>query len=373
MRLRLLAAIIFACLPLPALATLIFSGNGTIQGNLCVGLACFASESQGSDTLRLKSTSVQLHFEDTSTSSLSDLDWRIRVNDSASEFFAISQAVPNRTPFRINGGAPTNALFVSGSGNLGLGTSNPQQTLHLLRGDSPVLRLEQDGSAGFDPRTWDVGGNEINFFVRDPVADLLSFRIMRGAPSNALVVSGTGNTGIGVAFPSAPLHIVRDQSNNVPHVLVETQRSNGRAEIWFADGRTDTDNDALRLQLKGDAFNITFNGTGGAELAISKAGDVTVPRGDLLVPNGGVVVGGQGLNVPDYVFAPDYALMPLSDMAAFIAEHSHLPHIPSATDVKAHGLDVVDMQLALLRTVEEQALYILELRAAIDALNARLD
>jgi hypothetical protein len=89
-------------------------------------------------------------------------------------------------------------------------------------------------------------------------------------------------------------------------------------------------------------------------------------RGDLLVPNGGVTVGGQGLNVPDYVFAPDYQLMPLEDVAAFVAANSHLPHMPSAAEVQAQGLDMVQMQLAMLKTVEELTLHTLRQQELIE-------
>jgi len=155
-------------------------------------------------------------------------------------------------------------------------------------------------------------------------------------------------------------------------MIVEATRSDGRAEIWLQDGDTPTANDALRLQLNQDDFNISFNGTGGAELQVEKAGNLRIGRGDLILSAGDVIVLGTTLNVPDYVFAPDYRLMPLSDVEAFIAENSHLPHIPSAAAVEAEGLDMAGMQMALLRTVEELMLHTFEQQALIDALRPDL-
>ena len=66
------------------------------------------------------------------------------------------------------------------------------------------------------------------------------------------------------------------------------------------------------------------------------------------------------MNVPDYVFADDYALRPLADVQAFIDANSHLPDVPSEADIKANGVDMTQMQMVLLKKVEELTLYTLE-------------
>jgi hypothetical protein len=65
---------------------------------------------------------------------------------------------------------------------------------------------------------------------------------------------------------------------------------------------------------------------------------------------------------PDYVFQPNYALMPLGDLRRYLHENSHLPGIPSAAEVEEKGgVEVGDLQVRMLRALEEQALYILQL------------
>ncbi|MBK7083931.1 MAG: hypothetical protein IPH53_04410 [Flavobacteriales bacterium] len=65
---------------------------------------------------------------------------------------------------------------------------------------------------------------------------------------------------------------------------------------------------------------------------------------------------------PDYVFKSDYPLRPLPDLAAYLHTHQHLPGMPSATEVEAEGgAELGDLFARLLRTVEEQTLYILQL------------
>jgi len=78
-------------------------------------------------------------------------------------------------------------------------------------------------------------------------------------------------------------------------------------------------------------------------------------------------------NFPDYVFDAGYTLMPLDELKKYIHVNGHLPNFPSAEEVKANeGVEVGDLQLRLLRTVEEQQLYILRLHEELTAMKVRL-
>jgi len=117
--------------------------------------------------------------------------------------------------FAVEGGAPDNSLYVDDGGRVGLGTSTPVVELHTVDGDTPTLRLEQNGASGFTPQTWDVAGNESSFFIRDVTnGSTLPFRIMEGgAPSQSLVIDDNGNVGIGAGTsPTAPLEVERSDS-----------------------------------------------------------------------------------------------------------------------------------------------------------------
>jgi len=75
---------------------------------------------------------------------------------------------------------------------------------------------------------------------------------------------------------------------------------------------------------------------------------------------------------PDYVFQEDYRLLPLSELRAFVKRHSHLPGIPSAAEVEAKGgVEVGDLQRRMLETIEQQALYILQLEERVKRLEAK--
>jgi hypothetical protein len=76
---------------------------------------------------------------------------------------------------------------------------------------------------------------------------------------------------------------------------------------------------------------------------------------------------------PDYVFQPNYALMPLDELRQFLTSNGHLPGIPSAADLEEQqGVEVGNLQTRMLKVVEEQALYILQLQQKQTELEARL-
>ncbi|MDR2235910.1 MAG: hypothetical protein LBE92_07280 [Chryseobacterium sp.] len=62
----------------------------------------------------------------------------------------------------------------------------------------------------------------------------------------------------------------------------------------------------------------------------------------------------------DYVFKPDYKLMPLSEVEKHIQNKGHLPNIPSADEIVKTGIDLGQMDAKLLEKIEELTLYSIE-------------
>lgn len=75
----------------------------------------------------------------------------------------------------------------------------------------------------------------------------------------------------------------------------------------------------------------------------------------------------------DYVFEPDYALMPLEEVRAFIAENCHLPGVPSAAELVDTGLDVVESDAVLLKKIEELTLYLLKIEAELSVMRKMVE
>ncbi|MCK4764482.1 MAG: tail fiber domain-containing protein [Candidatus Aminicenantes bacterium] len=182
-----------------------------ITGSLCVGFDCANGEAFGYDTVKLKENNLRLYFEDTSIGTFPSGDWRIRINDTTSggaSYFAVEDATNGRTPFKIETGAPSNSLYVEDYGRVGLGTSIPYVELHIVDGDSPTIRLDQDGSSGWTAQRWDLCGNETNFFIRDVTnGSKLCFRIQPNTPSSTLCLKADGKVGIGTWSPAYAMEL----------------------------------------------------------------------------------------------------------------------------------------------------------------------
>jgi hypothetical protein len=204
-------------------ATVLTTVDGVVQPSLCVGTGCSASESFGFDVIKLKENNTQLVFEDTSASpDFPSNDWRLVANESTTggaNQFSIQDAgvdgSQRNDAFIIEAGAPDNAMVLDDRAFLGLGrptsAGGPALHLHIQDGNTPAVRLQQDNSDGFTPQIFDIAANEANFFIRDVSnGSALPFRIVPGAPGNAIYVASSGNVGLGTAAPQARLHVEGD-------------------------------------------------------------------------------------------------------------------------------------------------------------------
>lgn len=66
--------------------------------------------------------------------------------------------------------------------------------------------------------------------------------------------------------------------------------------------------------------------------------------------------------VPDYVFENDYKLKTLKEVEEYIKENKHLPEIPSAQEIEKNGLMLAEMNMTLLKKIEEMTLYMIEIK-----------
>ncbi|MCP4219402.1 MAG: tail fiber domain-containing protein, partial [bacterium] len=276
-----------------------------VDGSACIGFDCVNGESFGFDTLRLKENNLRIKFQDTSSAaSFPSNDWQITANDSANggaNKFSIDDIDGGRTPFTIEANAPSHSLYVDDGGRVGFGTSIPVVDLHVKSGNTPTLRLEQDGSSGFAPHTWDVAGNEAGFFIRDSTSgSTLPFRIRPGADSsmidiradNDIFFGGSTKTSakmhldhsngyLGIGVGADPSTIVHVKTSSVNVGLFESTAS----DCWFF----------LENSASGD-----YNSVGIGSIADSlrfRSGDTEYGR---MLANGNLGLGGE--------LAPSYPL-----------------------------------------------------------------
>ena len=220
-----------------------------VQGSACVGLDCVNGEVFGFDTIRLKENNDRIQFDDTSTAAgFPTNNWQIRANSSASggaSFLAfVDQGTTGNSEtgtivFEVDAGAPANSLKVASTGKVGLRTATPVLDVHMNTSDTPAIRFEQNSGGGFTAQTWDVAGNEANFFVRDVTGgSRLPFRIRPGAPTSSIDISASGNVGLATASPSLKLE-VRAAAAGLPATSGTTQTGIARLSQGSGAGVVD--------------------------------------------------------------------------------------------------------------------------------------
>lgn len=389
------ALLALALLAGPAAADVVIPDDEIVQGSICAGLDCVDNESFGFDTIRMKDDVLRFGFVDTSVGTFPTTDWRMVINDEdgvgTAQYFAIDNVDSGARILRLDAAAPANSLFVDNFGRVGLGTGIPLKELHAISRNTPGLRLEQDVSGGNAAQVWDVAGNEANFFVRDFTAgSRLPFRIMPNALTNTLALSGAGHVGIGLQFGTAPLHVwrndgtararVEETSGTVaPRTLLELV-NNGPVVLQMSD----TDAGTAWNVGGDDSLTLARAGAGTPQFALAPNGDLTITgtlnQGSSRLLKTAIesvdapAILARVLELP--VFEWSYKDRPAGERhVGPMAEDFHAAFGLGADAARLAPSDVAGVALVavqeLAQQVEERKRDIAEIRARIDALEAR--
>jgi len=359
--------------------SVVTNSDGVIRNSLCVGFDCPDAPVFSDSTILLMENNTRIKFGDTSNAPFPNTDWEIEANSSLSggaNYLGFNDCgtadndggCATDLVFAVEAGARQNALYVESDGDIGIGTSNPVVDIHLVTGNTPTLRLDQDGSSGFAAQVWDVAGNETNFFVRDVTSgSTLPFRIRPGAPSSSLYIDTDGDIGVGTSSPATSLQVKRTAAGvDAALSLVAgpsafewqiIQNANTGRLTFFAPG--------------GGATTGAFKFDRQAQENLLRVG---VDAADEVEITGRLVVNNTQLNVPDYVFEDSYKLESIEDHAAFMWENKHLPALPKAgEDNKAVDIDVLSHQMGVLEELEKAHIYIEQLNGQLKQKNTELD
>lgn len=268
------------------------------------------------------------------------------------------------------------------AGRIGSGTTGPLLQLHLANADTPGMRLEQTNASGFTAQTWDVAGNEANFFVRDLTGgSRLPFRIRPGAPTSSLDINGSGNVGIGTNSPTARLHVAG------------TVKIDAANTLEFGAGVVGKQADAGTIgygNLTADALNIVGAGTSltDRKVAVYAEGGMTV-TGNLTLngvvssssdarlktdirPLGGALAGVLALQGRRYHFRPGRG--PQGEQLGFVAQELEQVY-PELVTTGADGLKAVNyaqLTPVLVEALKEQQRQLEQLRTELAATQAQL-
>ena len=294
-------------------------------------------------------------------------------------------------------------LTINNLGNVGIGTTSPNYKMHITGGDlflqssTGSLRFGYDGSNQWRFPTTGGGAD----FLMQTSTDGTSFTSQHYFAQNGDVGIGTGvpvpvarlDVKTNSALSSTSAFMLRNSNNDT---LIRV-RNNGYVGIGYngtSYGRP--------LNIEGSGMNFYYNvSTYGGSIFPNIDGSMTLwaPSSSInLQPTtGAVTIGtytaaaGYKLSIngkaiceelkvqlstgwPDYVFNPDYNLMPIDDLEKSISINKHLPNMPSAADITAdNGFEVGDMTIRLLEKVEELTLYIIELNKKNNRLSKELE
>lgn len=221
-------------------------------------------------------------------------------------FLGTTNSYPLR--FRTNN---SDRMYISTSGNVGVGTTLPTQMLHVVGGNILVSKTSTSRAPGSTNGSLFFGSiiNPTNQFGEWGIEYLSEDNLEHGLnfwkPASAaggggnffLFLKDNGNVGIGTGNPQAKLAVNGE-------ILAKSVRVNTSSTYW-----------------------------------------------------------------PDYVFGDGYNLMSLRELERYVTVNKHLPGIPSAQEVEGQGdVDLGAMNALLLEKVEELTRYVIDLQHQIDEL-----
>ncbi|MCE2896092.1 MAG: hypothetical protein LW721_16800 [Flammeovirgaceae bacterium] len=198
------------------------------------------------------------------------------------------------------------------------------------------------------------------------------FQVRNGAGffSTPLLIKSDGKIGIGTASPSKTLEVSGDASANSLYLrnAWNSTRITGNGEYleyrssWYHTfyGLTNS-NPAMFIDGRAGNVGIGTINPGSFKLAVE--GKIWAKEVQVALTNPG----------PDYVFEPTYDLKPLAEIETYIKENKHLPEVPSAKEMEKNGVQLGEMNMLLLKKVEELTLHLIELKKQNEELKNRVE
>jgi len=267
------------------------------------------------------------------------------------------------------------------TGNVGIGTTSPSARLEIKgSGDgTEILKLsterpwvfKQEGTgASSNLVLQELSGNK--YFKIKSVANEDVYRLQSSTGDGYF----KGKLGIGTTSPSARLEI-KGSGDGIEILKLSTERP------WvFKQEGTGASSNLVLQELSGDKyFKIKSVANEDVYRLQSSTGDgyfkgklgigTTSPDMKLTV-NGNIhakeVKIDLNIPAPDYVFNDDYKLMTIKELESFIKKNSHLPEIPSAKEFEQNGVMQAEMDMNLLKKIEELTLYTIQQQKEIESL-----
>jgi hypothetical protein len=258
------------------------------------------------------------------------------------------------------------------NGNIGIGIPNPSAKLETYNTIPGVTSFKTVGLNGY-LLVDNIGSGENYYYAKN-------FHEFQVGETSKMRINYNGNVGIGTTTPNSRLDLGTGYGTKGAKLLIynddPTNELSGTKCGFYMDN------------FKSNNLNLVFpeavNHPGLFTISAKNTSDTTLkPYFSIAGLTGNIGIGTTNpdekltvngkihaqevkidlaypMTVPDYVFANDYKLKSLQEVEEFIKQNSHLPEIPSAKEIEKNGLMLAEMNMSLLKKIEELTLYTIE-------------
>lgn len=274
---------------------------------------------------------------------------------------------------------PMIAMTWNKAGNIGIGLNSPDSRLHVQNGSTGFSWIPTAGTVGIFEGTNTnrafvtiVGKStaESELWFGDEARqnsgrvryqnNLNAMEFWTNA-TNRMTIDSNGKVGIGTASPDMNLTVQQGSINvgGTANGTVKTRHVNGKDHLSTGYGN-------LYLNYHTSYPVLVGTNVNQANLLVyGKVGIGTINPDEKLTVNGNIHTKEVRVDLsvpgPDYVFEPDYELTSLEEIKKFVKSEKHLPEIPSAKEMEENGIELGEMNMLLLKKIEELTLHLIRM------------
>lgn len=232
---------------------------------------------------------------------------------------------------------------------------------------------DQEGNGGWsDPATFSITGGNVGIGSQSPFTKLqvndFSEKISIGSAEGEHMQYGTGYIGFNAA------------RGNTQWLFSTDTQNNGGGVIWSGvDGTLYFSNVGSSSNPGNNQYLSDTAVVNRIKMKICTNGDIGIGTSNVsgykIAVNGKILCEEMKVRLkkdwPDYVFNKGYRLRPLKEVDEFIQNNNHLPDLPSAKEVTENGINVGEMNVLLLRKIEELTIYVISLQKEVEQLKTK--